>query len=77
MDDDLHYYKPQVKKIEHVNKKKVKCKLFILVSFSFYCFYFKMLLSDWECELYWFVNKVIMFQKALQFIKTIAFCYNK
>ncbi len=56
--------------------KKVKCNLFILV-FFFYCFYFKMLISDQECELYWFVNKVIMFQNALQFIKTIALCYNK
>jgi hypothetical protein len=32
---------------------------------------------DWECELYRFVSKVIMFKKSLEFIKTIALCYSK
>jgi hypothetical protein len=35
MDEGLHYCKPQAQKIEHFNQNKVKCKLLVLIFFSF------------------------------------------
>ncbi len=70
MDEGLHYCKPQAPKIEHTNQNKVKCKLLVLVCFSFSCFessYSKTLPFNWECELRKFASKIIMFQEAFQF----------
>jgi hypothetical protein len=80
MDESLHYYWFQAKKIEHANQNKVNASYFILVFFLFYCFeslYSKMLPSDSKCELHRFVKKVVMFQEALQFQEAIAIYYNK
>jgi hypothetical protein len=39
MDEGLHYYRFQAKKIEHANQNKVKCKLLYFGFFSFLLFW--------------------------------------